>query len=179
MNKKNNILKFFSDSLSWENNDFPAFLKLMLNIVLYILTVAVTIYVTPSINREFEKEKRQTVFYENSLKTLSHDTKDLLGNLTIYVDPTFEKNLRIEARFRIRIQITKLHWQRVEFQLLYADKKNFTTVLQAYSEALEVLSELTGTFDDEQAYKKVPAAVTKFGIASTKLLEYLAHEAGI
>ncbi|WP_420417891.1 hypothetical protein [Pacificispira sp.] len=171
-----NVINWLKKSCDWSNTEFPAFHKYAFIVLSYLFTIVVTIYITPSISEDFERENRITAFYVENLKTLSTDTKDLLANLTVYPDIYSIQPNFVDVKNEIRRDITRLHWRRVEFFIIFDDDET-REILELYSESLNNISGIVGSQNPD--FDQLNNEIENFGVSSGLLMQKLADKAGI
>jgi len=169
---------FFRKALDWDHSDFPALIKFIAQALAFASTVLVTIWLAPAINRDFAKEERRTSFYLSTLEALNNDTKELLADVTIYIDGSYHDENREQLRSKIRRSGTKLYWRRVEFALVFQEAE-FDRALTEYSESLLTLMELLSVPSNELDEAKVRAALEAFGLRTARVIEYLAGKVNV
>ena len=80
--------KYFIDN----NQDFPAGIKFLLNVLGILAAFYLTYRVAPNINEVFEQQKKQTTFYQLYFESFNTDTKDFYGKMTVYITSSDTKN---------------------------------------------------------------------------------------
>lgn len=167
----------FLDSFAYERSGMPVGVQILIHALTFAAAVVATIYVAPSINTSFEKEKRRSEFYIKAIEALNDDTKEVLGGLVLY-GSDLDADGRKEMYADLKKGLAKLQWRSVEFALVFDDKRADDKI-KRYQSALKkvdgVLSK-NGIAGDASAYRP---AVEEFGMASARMVEFLAHEADV
>ena len=85
MSTNNNLVKYtpewIKEAFKYERSGMPVGVQILVQIIAFIIAVLSTIYIAPSINADFEKEKRRSEFYVKAIDALNDDTKDLLESV--------------------------------------------------------------------------------------------------
>lgn len=170
------MYNFFRKSTSWDNTELPAFWKYAFLLLSYALTVYLTIIITPNLNATFEEEKRKTAFFVENIKLFSEDTKDLLGDVTELLDKIKANEDVHDVRLSSRSTLTKLHWRRVEFSIIFSDSKP-KELLTSYGTTINHLSSEIGKTPPNP--ESIAKASHEFGLLSARIVELLASEAGL
>ncbi|GEM_PF-6871430 len=172
--------KTIKGAFTYANTNIPVGIQIAMQVLAFAATVIATISIAPSINEDFEKQKRRSEFYVKTIESLSNDTKDLLAEITVLRRTDIIKDERREAYIEIKKSATKLHWRSVEFALIFDDKRASDDI-KKYQKSLEEISLWSDAASRQPLVdqKQMDEAVVNFGLASAQLMHRLAREADV
>ena len=177
------ITQWFKKSASWDQPEFPPLTRaiggLFVQLIILSVTVGLTVFLAPKVNQQFEIERRQSAFYETALSTLSGDAKDLLADLTVYLDSSQKPDDQHRNRVRIKQKITRLIWQRIEFALIFPNDREVSRIMAEYNSALVRLSELIELPRTDETSEEILKSTRDFGKAASDMMALLARRARV
>ena len=168
--------KYFIDN----NQDFPAGIKFLLNVLGILAAFYLTYRVAPNINEVFEQQKKQTTFYQLYFESFNTDTKDFYGKMTVYITSSDTKKIDKEQYNKLRELIVRMQSRVLELYIILQDD-NKAEILKSYQTSLNALLPYI-----EEAYvgeiknkKQLRADIEKFSSRTIHLMRMLAYEANI
>jgi hypothetical protein len=100
-------------SFTYQNPEFPAGLKLIIQICFIVATTLATMFVAPTVSQNFQKSERKSEFYSSIITELNSNTKQVLGEVSLLSNDKISPQKKEDLYIDVRIGITKLHWRSV------------------------------------------------------------------
>ncbi|TGY90489.1 hypothetical protein E5163_05050 [Marinicauda algicola] len=148
-------------------------IPLWIHIFGYGLTVFLTLWLSPNIQKTFEGERVRSEYVINQFEKLSADTHETLRLVRVYSDGEFPLEQRRDARRRLLEILTSLNWRAVELSVIVGSEEEL--VISSYQNAV---INMIQSIESENESEFVEA-YHQFNLQSMELMNALSRHANL